>query len=455
MNEIPRKFLVSADIMRWLEKHEYHSEKVEQFYVETRDDTSVHYRRYYPSIYTKVTMDKDREEKISPLSKEEYLLASENSIGRKILKHAYTVFVDKERFVVFEYMKKLEGLYLLFVYSTYESTMRESNTLEMLQSFVLKEIDVDLKYEDEALALYVKPMEYNLDKLFEKIDAYEAANLFFWQVPSRLYVRDGVSLVLYKNLRLLHYYKVNFQRKHFSSTLHRLRVLLRRTETLLETFSDFFNPNVTRFSSSLLLRYHEETRVLRYLYFLEELCSTRKEAKMTLYSELKTLISNEEKAVVQMLLSQPFGQLIQILTRELYDLEYHRYVPLKKEVKKSVRKKLDYFQVLLAQTQDGYDEVLLDKLYDSMDALQTLIEDFYHIVGEDKTKLLVEEINILLKPLREYRNCNERAMILEAIKEQSENKNLDTTPLLCEHKQELEAKINTALKLLRTSTFYL
>ncbi len=160
-------------------------------------------------------------------------------------------------------------------------------------------------------------MEYNVQKLFEKIDAFESPNLFFWQVPQRVYVRDGVSLVLYKNIRLLNYYKMSFQKKHFSASLHRLRVLLRRTATLLEIFSDLFNPKVQRFCIELLQRYYEETKVLRYLYFLNELCATRENAKLTLYSELKSLITQEEKSVIQMLLSQPFRQMITILTKEI------------------------------------------------------------------------------------------------------------------------------------------
>ena len=455
MNEIQRKFLISADIMRWLEKHEYHSDEVEQFYVKSTENETLYYKKELPNIYTKVLLDKEKKEHITAIKEEEYLSERTQHLGRKIVKKSYTVSIDDERFVVYEYLKKLEGLYVLFAYCSSEKYLKESHTLEHLQPFILKEIDVDAKYEDQILALRVKPMEYNLTKFFEKIDAFEAANLFFWQVPSRLYIRDGVSLVLYKNLRLIHYYKVNYQRKHFSATLHRLRVLLRRTATLLETFSVYFNPNVTRFSRDLLLRYHEETKVLRYLYFLEELCSTKEEAKMTLYSELKTLIDNEEKSVLQMLLSQPFGQLIQILTRELYDTEYHQYKPLKKEVKKAVRKKLDLFQTLLEKTKEGYSEDLLDELYNAMDSLQTLIEDFYHIIGEDKTKLIVEEISILLKPLREYRNCKERTMILEAIKEQADNKALETKPLLCTHENELKEKIHTACQLLRTSVFHL
>ena len=371
-----------------------------------------------------------------------------------MLKNIYTVNIGKETFSVYEYLKKLKGLYILVASFEDEKAVRSSKNLESLQALVLKEIDKDDKYSDKSLALYVKPMEYNLDKFFEKIDAFESANLFFWQVPRRIYVRDGVVLVLYKNLRLLHHYKVNFQRKHFSATLHRLRVLMRRTATMMETFSELFNPNVKRFCVEMLLRYHEETKVLRYLYFLEELCSTKEDAKLSLYSELKTLIENEEKEVTQMLLSKPFAQLIQIMTRELYEEGFGQYKSLRKEVKKEVEKKLATFEEQLAQTKEGVSEEMLVTLYHTMDSLQTLLEDFFHIIGEKETQILVDEINILLKPLREYRNCKERAVILHAIKEQSENSILEIEPLLCEHEKELKKKIEKALQLLRTSKFY-
>jgi hypothetical protein len=247
---------------------------------------------------------------------------------------------------------------------------------------------------------------------------------------------------------------MNFQKKHFSATLHRLRVLLRRIATLLDTFSDLFNPNVQRFSIELLQRYYEETKVLRYLYFLNELCATREDAKLTLYSELKSLITQEEKDVMQMLLSQPFIQMINILTREIELQENPKYISLKKEVKNVVRERLGKFEMLLAETKEGYDDEVLEKLYTYMDTLQTLIEDFFHIIGEKESGIIVEELNILFKPLREYRNCKERAVILNTIKSQSETKTLDIDPLLCEHEEVLKDKITHALKLLRSSRFY-
>ena len=455
MNKIQRKFLISADIQRWLKKQKFNLEKIEQFYIKSDIDTTCYYLKRFPSTYTKVTIDEESKEEILPVTAEEYVSQRKKHTGRKVVKKSYTVTIDESTFIFFEYLKDLKGLYVLVSYFKDTKAMRDSPTLETLQPFILKEIDKDEKYNDGALALCVKPMEYDIHKLFDKIDAFESANLFFWQVPGRLYVRDGVALILYKNLRLLHHYKVSYQGKHFSATLHRLRVLMRRTATILDTFSDLFTPGVQNFCKSLLLRYHEETKLLRYLYFLEELCSTRENAKLSLYSELKTLTSQEEQAVTQMLLSKPFVHMIQMLTRELYDQEHHHYKSLKKEVKKAVRKHLKKLEVLLSKTKEGYNEEMLDKIYISMDSLQTLTEDFYHILGQKETQIIVDEFNILLKPLREYRHCKERKTILREIKEQSQNTMLDIDPLLCEHEGVLEEKVDNALKLLRTSKFYI
>lgn len=455
MNKIQHKFLISTDIQRWLKKKIVNTEKIEQFYVKPDIDTQCYYLKHFPDTYTKVTISREGKENIVPVCEEIYLSQRKNHIGRKVVKNIYTVCTHEETFVFSEYSKTLEGLYILVAYFKDEKAMGESETMETLQPFILKEIDKDEKYNDRPLSLYVKPMEYNLSKLFEKIDAFEPANLFFWQVPNRLYVRDGVALIVYKNLRLLNYYKMAYQQKHLSATLHRLRVLMRRTATILETFSDLFSPYIQRFCTNLLLRYHEETKLLRYLYFLDELCSTREDAKLSLYSELKSLTIQEEVAVTQMLLSKPFMHLIQILARELHEQEHQQFKSLKQEVKKAVRKHLKAFEILLSKTKEGYDEDLLEQIYISLDSLQTHLEDFFHIIGEKEAQMIVDELNILLKPLREYRNCKERAIILKHIKEQSENSTLDTDPLMCEDVKVLEEKIENALKLLRSSKFYI
>ena len=454
MNNIQRKFLVSADIQRWLKKHMPKIHKTEQFYTVSNAQEACYFHKYFPDTYTKVMVDKHGNKEVISVSEEVYASHRKNHLGRVMVKTSYTVTIDGSTFVVEKYLKKLEGIYILIGYFQDEKACRNSETIQELQPFVLKEIDQDDKYSDHALALYEKPMEYNLQRLFEKIDAFESPNLFFWQVPQRVYVRDGVSLVLYRNIRLLNYYKMNFQKKHFSATLHRLRVLLRRIATLLETFSELFNPKVHRFCIELLQRYYEETKVLRYLYFLNELCATRKDAKLTLYSELKSLISQEEKAVTQMLLSQPFVQMINILTREIDMQENQKYISLKREVKNVVRERLERFEMLLGKTKEGYDDEVLEMVYIFIDSLQTLIEDFFHIIGEKESKIIIEELNILFKPLREYRNCKERTVILNDIKAKSETKTLDIDPLLCEHEEILKDKIEYALKLLRGSKFY-
>lgn len=455
MNNIQRKFLVSADIERWIEKYTPAVIKTEQFYVSTMLEARCYYLKQFPDTYTKVTVDTMGHKETSSVIREVYKAQRKKHMGRVIVKKSYTVSIGDDLLVVEKYVKKLEGLYILVGHFKDEQAARDSKIIPLTEVFVIKEIGKDEKYSDPVLALGVKPMEYNIHTLFDKIDAFESPNLFFWQVQPYVYAHDGVCLVLYRNIRLLNHYKMSFQKKHFASTLHRLRVLLRRTATLLEIFPDLFNADVQKYCTDALHHYHEDAKVLRYLYFLDELCAMREDAKLTLYTELKSRISQEEQRVKKILSSDPFTHVLNTLTEEVKRFENRQYTSLKKEIKNETRKRLGKFEILLAQTKEGYDDKALEELYDVMDFLQTLIEDFFHIIGEKEARLIVEEINILLKPLREYRNCKERTRILQTIKDNSETKTLNTEPLLCEHEEMLENKIAHALKLLRGSRFYM
>ena len=62
MNKIQRKFLISADILRWLKQQKFSLEKTEQFYIKPDGDTECYYRKYFPDTYTKVTIGKEGEE---------------------------------------------------------------------------------------------------------------------------------------------------------------------------------------------------------------------------------------------------------------------------------------------------------------------------------------------------------------------------------------------------------
>lgn len=298
-------------------------------------------------------------------------------------------------------------------------------------------------------------MPYKLAELFKKIDAFEPANLFFWQVPTQVTQRDGISLILYRNLRLIHHYKMSFQSRQFASTLHRLRVLLRRTVTLLESFPEFYEPRLQQDSVEMMQRYYEETKALRYLYFLGELAGTREDIGLSLYSLLKDRLDLEERAVVQLLDEDVFDETIKSLTSEIKKEKTPRDISLENGAREVVKEHLRKLEMLLAETAKGYDEEKLETLYLSMDTIQTLIEDFFHIIGKEKSQILTDELNILFKPLREYRNCKERAVTLPTIKEKAGHKTVDIIPLLCTHETELEEKIKDALRLLRSSRFYI
>ena len=74
MNNIQRKFLVSADIERWLKKHRSTVDKTEQFYVTSEVDTVCYYHKHFPDTYTKVMLDKTANEEISSATEKIYAL---------------------------------------------------------------------------------------------------------------------------------------------------------------------------------------------------------------------------------------------------------------------------------------------------------------------------------------------------------------------------------------------
>ncbi len=90
MNKIQRKFLMSADIQRWLKKQILRLEKIEQFYSKSDRDTTCYYLKNFPNTYTKVMTDKEGKEELLTVTEEEYTVQRKNHIGKKIAKKSYT-----------------------------------------------------------------------------------------------------------------------------------------------------------------------------------------------------------------------------------------------------------------------------------------------------------------------------------------------------------------------------
>jgi len=94
MNNIQKRFLISADIKRWLEKHTVKLEKTEQFYIAAKEECF--YLKTFPETYTKVVVDTTGNETVTLEDEEAYFAERKQSIGRKLLKNIYTVNIGKE-----------------------------------------------------------------------------------------------------------------------------------------------------------------------------------------------------------------------------------------------------------------------------------------------------------------------------------------------------------------------
>ncbi len=109
MNNIKRKFLVSADIQRWLKQQRSNIQKIEQFYTVSYADEVCYYHKLFPDTYTKVTVDKHGNKEITSVSEEVYVFHRKEHLGRIIVKNVYSVMIDGSTFVVEKYLKSLKG----------------------------------------------------------------------------------------------------------------------------------------------------------------------------------------------------------------------------------------------------------------------------------------------------------------------------------------------------------
>ncbi|MBT8344214.1 MAG: hypothetical protein KJO45_05800, partial [Sulfurovum sp.] len=72
MNNIQRKFLVSADIKRWLKTQMPKVQKTEQFYTISDADETCYYHKHFPDTYTRGIVDKHGNEEVVSVSEEVY-----------------------------------------------------------------------------------------------------------------------------------------------------------------------------------------------------------------------------------------------------------------------------------------------------------------------------------------------------------------------------------------------
>ena len=105
MKKIKRTFLVSAEIQRWLKKYESSTQKIEQFYTLSNGDERCCYHKLFPDTSTKIMVDAEGNETVTPVTEVIYLSQREHHLGRIITKQSYRVMLDTCSFVIDKYLK--------------------------------------------------------------------------------------------------------------------------------------------------------------------------------------------------------------------------------------------------------------------------------------------------------------------------------------------------------------
>ena len=401
------------------------------------------------SIYLKTIKRKLKKEE-TLINAGEYKKLKEKSIGKFLSKVIYTFEIEQRSYKLTCYKKHLKGICLLTMKTV---SNHHTHPCRTILPFVIRPIEQDERYREYNLVRYPKPKEYQIETHLAYLDAHEAPNLFFWQVPPDIYAYDGIALLLYKNARLIRYYQQSFLKKHFMASLHRMRVLFRRSLSLIEAFARYIEPSLLNDIGPSLRQLHDQTKRLRYLYFIEDLYISSKRSTLFLHTELKSMILEEEIKVVNHLND---AQMIHLIDRLSTPRQFQRksdYLMLDQVAKEVVFMALGDFKKSLAQTDPEEFSDHSDLLYHRLDSLQTLMEDLHHIIGDRRLEPIKEEINILYKPLREYRNCIERQAILDEIAQG--HPMIEVGTLSCSRFEDTKEKLIKAIRLLKTSDLYL
>ena len=338
--------------------------------------------------------------------------------------------------------------------------MRDKSSLQ--EQMLLKEhlgnveaIDVtkSVRYDILTLIRCGKPLEYEITEYFEKIDRFEAGNLFFWQVPGGLYFADAIALLFYRYIRLLRYYQEGFLRYKNSAQLHRLRVIMRRMVLSLELFSDLFEEPKREWFVRYLNKLYYESKELRYLYFIDELQVAQKSATLSFSGTLSSELREQRQKLIDLLSSDAHEAFLQQFAKSVKQPK-KACEPFEGKIRVLLKKRFSELEHLLSQSRSDQSEIIFHRFFESLERAQMLIEDFYRLIGQKRAGELAEEIDLLLKPLRAYRNCKVRNEIIERlIKLSGSAVEPNSLSIYCKERTAIEKRVLEAFRVLRSSSF--
>ncbi|MSN95666.1 CHAD domain-containing protein [Campylobacter sp. FMV-PI01] len=232
-----RKFLLkNSDILDILFKNQIvvYKSKITKFYTKISKQTTISYKKRDNAYYLNETTNSLEPKNVEiMISKNQYKTAKKEKISRSIKKEHFSFKIENEEYFLDVFKSNLKGIVILEVKINSKIDANNFQFNEILKNIEKKEITSNSAYEDKYLCLYgdieAKTNKSNSMKFLDYSDAYDN----FKAITTQIY--DEILK-----------YKDEYLTTKNSEILHKIRVNIKKSRSLLKMSSDLYDPKISK-----------------------------------------------------------------------------------------------------------------------------------------------------------------------------------------------------------------
>ena len=264
--EIERKFILhNLSVLKVLNSDgiAINEDEIMQFYTKITPISEIRFRKINDKFFTTQKFGKGlvREELENEISKDTFEKALKNSIAIPVKKSRFSFKINNLPCNIDVFSDALEGLITFEIEFLTVKDAKEFFMPDFIKTCIKSEITDDERYKNKNLALFGLPQnDFNTVKCFEALIKNPELKLPF---SGNIRAIDALRIVLFGNLRLILLNLDTFYKNNDLKSLHKLRVNLRKSRSLLGLFGEVFDKKVGDFFATNFKTLANKTNIRR------------------------------------------------------------------------------------------------------------------------------------------------------------------------------------------------
>ena len=300
--EIERKFILhNLSVLKVLNSDgiAINEDEIMQFYTKITPISEIRFRKINDKFFTTQKFGKGlvREELENEISKDTFEKALKNSIAIPVKKSRFSFKINNLPCNIDVFSDALEGLITFEIEFLTIKDAKEFFMPDFIKTCIKSEITDDERYKNKNLALFGLPQnDFNTVKCFEALIKNPELKLPF---SGSIRAIDALRIVLFGNLRLILLNLDTFYKNNDLKSLHKLRVNLRKSRSLLGLFGEVFDKKVGDFFATNFKTLANKTNTKRDIDSFTKFLITQKKQNNKVIEILNQLSKNESQRLIQ------------------------------------------------------------------------------------------------------------------------------------------------------------